>query len=284
MNNFIEDYRANGYGIVKGVFTASELAELSNEFDRFKREGAKHPRSYRHQNILYMIREDPLIGRFLQMLQWPSYISEVLEKYRVDFRLLNILEPLIGNDLKQIINELVWKPPGCNQTIFAFHQDCRFRRPASAYRSLATSYVQTGIAIDPHRPENGCMKIYPQSHLLGDLKVNIAGGIMTSEYDENCLTNRALDPAKLVNLILDPGDVALWGPFTLHGSGSNHSTIDRRFYINGYVTASNCDRGEWAFTNGQPCPLGEPVLVQYENLFVRADPHYIEGTPYPFIE
>ncbi|MBT8301167.1 MAG: hypothetical protein KJO63_07545, partial [Maribacter sp.] len=54
-----------------------------------------------------------------------------------------------------------------------------------------------------------------------------------------------------------------------------------RAYLNGYVKAENCDLGEWAFKGGQPVPLSEPVLVQYENLYSRPEPHYIHGAPHP---
>jgi len=153
--NHVRDYQENGYAIVRGVFSAEEIAELSHEFDRMKAEGMKHQATFRQQNILYLVREDTQLGRILRFMQWPAYISQVLNKYRVEPRLLRIVEPLIGNNLKQIINQLIWKSPGSTQTSYAYHQDCRFRRPASAYRELATSYVQTAIAIDPHRLENG---------------------------------------------------------------------------------------------------------------------------------
>ena len=56
----------------------------------------------------------------------------------------------------------------------------------------------------------------------------------------------------------------------------NRADHQRRFFINGYVRAADCDRGEWAFRDGQPGPLGpEPALVHYEALHVRPEPHYV---------
>jgi hypothetical protein len=49
------------------------------------------------------------------------------------------------------------------------------------------------------------------------------------------------------------------------------------FYINGYVTARNAERGAWAFRNGIPCPLGDPVLIHYEDLYDRPEPHYVDA-------
>ena len=76
-------------------------------------------------------------------------------------------------------------------------------------------------------------------------------------------------------LALEPGDVAFWNLYAVHGSGPNVSDIDRRVYLNGYVTAADCDRGEWAFRDGAPCPLGEPVLIHFDGLYKQPYPHFI---------
>jgi hypothetical protein len=87
-----------------------------------------------------------------------------------------------------------------------------------------------------------------------------------------------LSAADAVDLILEPGDLALWSPYLVHSSGTNRSSHKRRFYINGYVRAADCDRGEWAFRSGRPVPLGpRPVLVHYEELNERPGPHYCDG-------
>ncbi|MGH7821342.1 MAG: phytanoyl-CoA dioxygenase family protein, partial [Candidatus Binatia bacterium] len=64
-----------------------------------------------------------------------------------------------------------------------------------------------------------------------------------------------------------------------HGSGANASARDRRAYLNSYVAASAADRGEWAMRDGRPCELGDPVLVDYEELFDRPEPHYVDDIP-----
>ena len=185
-------------------------------------------------------------------------------------------EPLIGRDIKQIINQLHWKPPGAAGAEFAFHQDARFRRPRAAFRNLATSYVQTGLAIDAHRAANGGMRVYPGSHLLGEKDLAGAAPVLDQSMADARLAAAGLDPAKLVDVDLDPGDVAFWNVYTIHGSGPNATPGDRRFYLNGYVRAADCDRGEWAFRDGKPAPLGKPVLVHYDDLHKRPGPHYVE--------
>lgn len=271
-----EQYRRDGYAVVKGVFSAAEAAEQAAAFDRLHAEGRKHPKSYRHGNLLYRIADDAAHGRIVRLVQWPSYVDPLLDRVRLDRRMLEIVAPLIGTTLKQIINQMHWKPPGAAAE-FGWHQDIRFRRPRAAYRRPAVSYVQTGIAIDPHRKENGAMRIIPGSHRLGELKLGGDGRIMDRTMSDDDLVRAGLDPTTAIDLEMDAGDVALWHLHLVHGSGPNRAAIDRRFYLNGYVVADNCDRGVLAFRNGDPQPLGEPVLIHYEDLHARPEPHYVEA-------
>ena len=274
----VSKFRQHGYAVVRGVFDASEVAALADSFDRIHAEAMRLGRSWRDHNTFFSLANDTAAGCIVRYAQWASWIDETLERTRRDPRLLAILEPLIGRDLKQIINQMHWKPPGAAMTDFSFHQDCRFRRPASAFRNLATSYVQTGIAIDRHNPASGAMRIIPGSHRRGDLDFAEEGPIASVTMNDESLRRVGLDPKDLVDLNLEPGDVALWSPYLVHGSGPNSTARDRRFYINGFVAAADSDRGEWAWRNGNPVPLGpEPALVTFDDVHTRPEPHYVTG-------
>jgi ectoine hydroxylase-related dioxygenase (phytanoyl-CoA dioxygenase family) len=277
--DYAEHYREYGYAIVRGVFSAEEMAEIAQAADRVYAEGMKHPRSWRHKNLYFEVIDDKAGGRIVRQVQWPSWIDPVLERFRRDERILRILEPLIGDSLKQLSNQIHWKPPGAKMVGFRYHQDARFRSPPEAFRKLNESFVQTGLAIDPHRIENGALKVFPGSHKLGYLGLSEDEYLMTGGPEAETLAKAGLDPSQVIDIILEPGDIALWHPFMVHGSGANQSTIDRRIYINGYCTAANSDRGEWAFRDGVPCPLGpEPALVHYDDLYTRPEPHYVDNS------
>ena len=277
VSDHIGFYRQNGYAVVRGLFRPDEVAELALLFDRVYAEGMLHRRSFRVQNTLFNIVNDAALGPIVRMVQWPSYFNRGLEKFRRDPRILGVLEPLLGRNLKQIINQMHWKPPGAAMAEFGFHQDSRSRRPREAYRDLGNSYIQTAIAVDPHRAENGAMVVLPGSQRLGELPFDPARPSMHTTMDAADLAKLGLDPAGVVTLELDPGDLALWSVYTLHGSGPNTAAIDRRLYINGYVIAGNCDRGEWAFRDGEPCLLsGDPALVHYEELNIDPGPRYVD--------
>ena len=268
-------YREQGNAIVRGVFSPAEIAAIAAAVDQIHAEGVAHGRSFRHGNLFYNVAADAQGAPLVRMVQWPSYHNAALNAVRLDPRYLAILEPLIGPDLKQIINQLHWKAPG-SLGDFAWHQDSRFRKPDEAYRNLGDSYVQTGLAIDPHTPESGAMRFIPRSHAAGPLDLDTSTEVLGSEMSDDALVAAGIDPAQVVDLVLDPGDVALWNPYLVHGSGRNRADHQRRLYINGYVAAADCDRGEWAFRDGQPVPLGpEPALVHYEELREDPDPHYV---------
>ncbi len=274
---YVKHYEEFGYAVVRGVFSPDEMAELGHAFDRVYAEGLMLGKSFRHGNTYFHVADDANLGPIVRMVQWPSYFNKVLDRYRRDTRMLDILAPILGPDLKQIINQMHWKPPGAAMVEFGFHQDSRFRRPREAYREMVASYVQTGIAVDRHGADNGAITIYPASHRLGELAVRKTGRVMQNAMNADDLAALGLDPDALVHLEMEPGDVGLWGLNTVHGSGPNNSAIDRRLYINGYVIGQNCDRGEWTFRNGAPVELGEPVLVHYEDLHADPFPHFVDA-------
>jgi len=277
VTDYVSQFHRDGYAIIRGLFDADEVAALSDAFGRIHARAMALGRSWRDRNIFFRIADDKALGPILRYAQWAAWLDPTLEETRRDPRILAVLEPLLGRNLKQIINQLHWKPPGAAMADFGFHQDSRSRRPRGAYRDLANSYVQTGIAVDPHTSENGAMILCPGSHRLGELPFDPEKHSMDVALDVADLPTFGADPDNLVTLELAPGDFALWHVHTLHGSGPNRALIDRRLYINGYVIAANCDRGEWAFRDGLPCPLaGEPALVHYEELHSRPGPMYVD--------
>lgn len=261
----IQEYNEKGYTIVRNVFNQEEINEIATRFDRWHEMGVMMGSDFRKGNTVTWMANDHKLGLIMKGMQWPSYEDEIMNKIRLDKRLLSIVEPFIGNNIKQIINQLHWKHPG-SKISWALHRDVRSRKPFNCFRNLATSYVQTGLAIDPHRAENGAMKIVPGSHKECSLDPEVTGLTeFNPEYED--------DP-RTIDVEMNPGDVGLWTPFTIHGGGFNSTKdLNRRLYINGYVKAEDCDRGEWTWENGKNVPFGkEHALVQ--NDLKRRQAHF----------
>lgn len=265
----VDQYWAEGYTIVRDVFPPHEIEQLSAACDRWKFVGQLLGRTWRKQNTVIWVdqeQRDQEKETVVRGMQWPSYHDAVMDHYRTDPRLLMILEPLIGTNIKQVINQLHWKKPGSKVT-WPLHRDVRSRKPAEAFRDLYPSWVQTGIAIDPHREENGAMYVVPGSQHDYEHDPHDQSLYNVPQY-KNDPRIRAMD--------LNPGDVALWSAYTVHGGGFNTTEFqDRRLYINGFVKADKCDRGEWAWHNGRTCHLhGKQALIQFDEVDTVAEAFY----------
>lgn len=253
----------DGYAIVRGVFAEHEMAQLRTACDRWKFFGELLGRTWRKQNTTIVVDDDPIVGSVVKAMAWPSYHDAVFDRFRTDSRLQAIVEPLLGPDVKQIVNHLHWKRPGTNVK-WDPHRDVRSRRPSSAFTDLQESWVQTAIAVDPHLEANGAMWIVPGSHLDVDHNPDDERIWSASDY---------MNDSRRTLLTLEPGDVALWTAYTVHGSGANTTRyLDRRLYINGFVKADKCTRGEWVWRAGRTCPLSiDQALIQFE------DVHQLKG-------
>lgn len=279
-----EQFREEGYAILRGFVDGDDLHALRAETARMYDEGLKHHATFRHGNLAFEILPERDFGqRYVIQAYWMSWISEYFEKFRRSDRYLTLLEPILGRDIKQIAQQIHWKPPGAGLTGYRWHQDLRFRPKQEAFREIERSSVTAGLAVDPSTRENGCLQVIPRSHKLGYLGLSDEGDgqIMKGVSSDDQLRAVGLDPADAVWLELEPGDLALWGLMTVHGSLPNTSDQDRAFALSSYVRASTTDRGEWAFRDGVSTPLGDtPQMCKFEALHERPEPHYVDDKWY----
>ncbi len=287
-NSLIDDLERNGFAIIRGFMPAEEMAEISAAVDRMYDEGMTHHASYHHKNLCFELLKDPVLKRkIVVQAYWFSWIDKTLEEQRRHPRYLEVLEPLLGRNIKQISNQIHWKPPGAKYSDYRFHQDLRFREKPEDFNNITRHSYTTALAIDPQTAENGALQFFPGSHKLGYLGLSDGGTIMNGGDERTKGPTKAeelaavkLDPKDTVLAEMEPGDLALWGLLTVHGSKGNRSkTIDRRVILNSYVRAEDSPlRGEWAFKDGISTPLGpEPHLCKYEDLYTKPGPYYVEG-------
>jgi ectoine hydroxylase-related dioxygenase (phytanoyl-CoA dioxygenase family) len=279
----IEHYHEYGYAIVQGFLCADEVAELRHHTADLYRTALQHPVTYRHGNLAYEILPEEHFGqRYVIQSYWAAWADAYYDTLRTHPNYLAILEPLLGRSIKQVTQQIHWKPPGARLTGYRFHQDLMFREARSAYDDIVRDTVNIGMAIDPSTPANGCLRIVPNSHRNGYLGLSDNGGgsIMKGLTLDDELIGVGLDPGSIVDVELEPGDIAFWSLLTVHGSLPNESNDDRALAISSYVRADTSRRGEWAFIDGEPQRLGDqPQVCKDERLHERLEPHY-DPTPW----
>jgi len=272
------EFRDHGVSVVRGFLDPDEVAELQLETKALYEEGIKHPVTYRHGNLAYEILPEEHFGkRYMIQAYWFSWARTYFDRFRSNPKFLALLEPLLGNNIKQVTQQIHWKPPGARLTGYRFHQDLRFRQARDQYEDVVRDTVTVGIAIDRATTENGCLRVVPNSHSMGYLGLsdNGEGQLMKGVTHDDELRSVGIDPADVLNVELEPGDLVMWGLLTVHGSLPNESDHDRAFAISSYVRGETSNRGEWTFRDGKSVPLGEqPQICKNERLYQNLEPHY----------
>lgn len=259
MSELRRSYEEHGYCIAPGVLGQAEVADLLSEADRLHALGASFRETSVDGAIKWLLVSRPQEPPILRGVQSPYKVSGAIDRVRTSPRLFEALRLLTGPDLATVVSTLFWKPPSKADTAIAYHQDAALRRPPERYRNLAASYVQVGIALDPHGPENGGMCVIPGSHLLGDLAIKRDTSIMLDAPDVFDLAQFGLDRGREVDIRLRPGAAILWHPYLLHGSPPNRSaTLNRRFLVFGYMRIEDCDDCVPAYRDGRACPFPQP--------------------------
>jgi ectoine hydroxylase-related dioxygenase (phytanoyl-CoA dioxygenase family) len=277
----VVDLREKGYAIIRGFLNRDEVAEVRREVDKVYAEGMKHHSTYRDHNLLFEILNDPGVNRRVVIqAYWFAWINKKLEELRRNQKFFEVLSPLLGPDIKQIVNQIHWKHPHGKYTFYRWHQDVRFRERKDLITNLDRYYITTGLAVNRQDASNGALKIIPYSHRMGYLGMSdeYAHVMLGDTRQDDQLRAAGIDPSTIVQLEMEPGDLAIWTLFTLHASAQNTSNDERILMLNSYVRAEDSpERGEWAFRDGLSVPLGKvPEICKYEQLRDRPGPFYVD--------
>jgi ectoine hydroxylase-related dioxygenase (phytanoyl-CoA dioxygenase family) len=246
-------YHEHGYACVRGVFAPAEVAQVRAEAERIRARAAAHVRSFRAGNFTTVVDQG-----VVRAALWPALVSPVCDAIRTDARLLAILKPLIGDTLRSLTSQFHWKPPGSKVGV-NFHTDRANRTPLAEYRDVSSSFVQTGLAVDPMVAENGPLLVVPGSHRRERVLIEERGNYGAGDAGRGIIAQAGYCEEDLLPLLAAPGDVVLWHPDTIHGSDLNrHATLDRCLFINGFIDARATYRGYWAWIHGKAVPAPGP--------------------------
>jgi 2-aminoethylphosphonate dioxygenase len=219
----IRAYAQNGYLIVRRLFDEAMIRTASKEADRLlqmtnlivtENIRCRWQPHFKTQECLFECF-DPVID-----------ISPICDRLAHDPRLLLVLSELYGEEACLFKDKLIFKPPGAKG--YDLHQDF------IAWPDFPRSFVTALIALDETDLENGCTVVYPGYHQRGCLT--------QEDGDYHPLPREMVEESKAVPLVLAPGDVAIFGCFTPHGSEPNRSERWRRQLYLSYNALS--DGGE----------------------------------------
>lgn len=217
-------YHRDGFVVVRSVFNPGEMAEARTEADRLL---AGYDRLKSVKNLRCRWQTNVHTGECtFETFDPVADISPVCHRLARDPRLSALLHDLYGEPACLFKDKLIYKPPGVKG--YGLHQDW------IAWDGFPRSFLTVLVPFDPADRENGCTVVYPGYHHDGPLTPQ------DGQYHE--LPAETVDETTAVPLVLNPGDVAVFGGFTPHRSDPNRSGRWRRQLYLSYNARS--DGGE----------------------------------------
>lgn len=185
-----------------------------------------HPNSkYKHQ---YIEKKGEKPG----LIFFPCLVEPYIDEIRKDSRLAKIAQFFLGDDIRQINNQIYFREAGDGDE-FAWHQDICFRNPRERYPGIDQSYLQTIIAVDDITLNNSPVEFVPGSHKTGEHKLYGSADVT------NMLRKFKRQGLKGKKYTCKAGDVMVWSVLTVHGSEKNESKGNRMTYMNGFAKADS---------------------------------------------
>ena len=205
-SNQLKQYEDQGYISPIEVLSSSEALEAREEIELIEK---KMPHEINNS------------GRYNVHL-----ISPKLDSIVHNSKVLDAVESIIGKNILVCSTTLFIKNPN-KKGFVSYHQDAK-------YIGLEPhNWVTAWVALTNSNENNGCMKMWPRSHL--DIKDH------NEKFDEGNLLTRGqtvenVPENEIKSIELKAGQMSLHHPRIVHGSGINKSN-DRRigFVIQSYI-------------------------------------------------
>ncbi len=235
----LTQYKSDGYVVVKEILSASELQKLR---DRMTEISAGRVPSFPNDNIEY----EPGSSDARKINQCAQH-DEVFMAHATNPRILDVVESLIGPDIKLFGSQCFMKPPGGVEK--PYHQD-------SAYFTIEPREIVTcWTALDNATIDNGCLWVIPGSH-NGELLDHDQPWQVGDRVDMQVRAEQ-IDFAREVPNELVAGSCSFHHSMLLHRSGPNQTDQPRRGLAVHYMssrsrwTAASAEKPHYKLLRGQ---------------------------------
>ena len=220
----VESYRENGYLVVEGALVSATVAELRRVTDGFVERARNVPAS---DGVFDLAEghgpDDPQLRRIKHPeTQHPAYDAVMRAP-----ALLDIVEALVGPDVRFDHGKLNLKAPGAAGAAVEWHQDWAF------YPHSNDDMLAVGVMLDDCDMDNGPLLVVPGSH-KGPVWNHHHDGRFCGALDPAAAN---LDPAHAVALTGPAGSVSVHHVRLVHGSTENRSGRPRRLLLFSYAAA-----------------------------------------------
>ncbi|MES3022466.1 MAG: phytanoyl-CoA dioxygenase family protein [Pseudomonadota bacterium] len=226
MPNYVLDddqkaaYERDGYVLLREFFKPEEIGLL--------RETAQQDRVLDQSSFGRADGE----GGVVRLSLWNHPTDTIYGAIARSRSLVDSIETLLGGEAYHYHSKMIMKDARVGGA-WAWHQDYGYwYQNGVLFPRLCSAF----IAIDPCTRENGCLQVIRQSHLLGRLDHRLTGDQAGIDPERIAAITERLET---VHVLMQPGDLLLFHPNTLHRSDQNHSDNPRWSMICCYNAADN---------------------------------------------
>ncbi len=224
----VDAFYREGFLVVRQVFDETDISLISDALDRLAETAGRFTETTMHRGTQFVVRPGER-GVCIDRIVWVGAAEPILSAYGRDDRLLALAARILGTTrMEQLINQAHYKRPG-DGVEFPWHQDSVHRRygtPMWTDVDGRGSFVEMVTAVDAMTAENGPLRLIPGSNTQGHIPVDPVTRRLPPER---------VDASRAVTIEMAPGDVVLFGPYTIHGSAPNLSRSSRRAFLNGFA-------------------------------------------------
>ena len=202
-------WKCDGFVIVRNVFSPDIMSSLSEEaWQLTQRRDLIHKHNLRCRFRETHDKTDCLWETFDPVID----LSPLCAQVTAGSQLLSILHSLYGEPACLFKDKLIFKQPGTKG--YELHQDW------ISWPGFPRSFLTVLIPIDASTQDNGCTEVFAGYHH--------AGPLTPEDGNYHDLPMDSVDDDRMVPLVLDPGDIAIFDGFTPHRSAANQSDSWRR--------------------------------------------------------
>ena len=214
MSNIQSLFNENGYYLAKGIYDASLLNNMQDEFDRIIRQllASKENTNARWGSQLTRELEDA--NSVVYHTHNVQSYSAIWLQALLDPNFLDVTEEILGADIVLHHTKLFQKPPN-DGAAFPIHQDWQY------FPTLQDTMIAGIMHLTEATDHMGCIRVYPGSHRLGR-----QSGMMGNGENRILAQKYPLEEATIIEA--EAGDVFFFHYFTLHGSMPNRSNQTRK--------------------------------------------------------
>ena len=241
-------YEEDGFFVVEDLMTNDEVEALLQQIAGIAEGSVEFPAA----KIEFEPGADPNappVDR-LRKINEAARHNPVFLQHARNPKLLDVVEGLLGSDLKLFGDQLFVKPPGGIEK--TYHQDSPY------FKIEPMALVSSWVALDDVTVENGCLHVVPGSHKGGAEEHSDVW--MVGDRQDMKIPDAAIDLEREVPVELAKGSVSFHHSLLMHRSGANNTDTRRRGLATHYMssrsrwTGESADKPEYPLLRGREFP------------------------------